>query len=38
MTHVLQPFLGKFPMIYCDDILAYNESIGEHIDHLRQFL
>jgi len=36
MTHVLQPFIGKFLAIYFDDILVYSKSRAAQVNHLRQ--
>ena len=36
MDIVLRPFLGKFVVFFLDDILVYNRSEEEHLNHLRQ--
>jgi hypothetical protein len=34
MNHALRAFLGRFVVVYFDDILVYNKSLDEHIEHL----
>jgi len=38
MHHVLREFLGKFVVVYFDDILIYSMSQDDHLHHLRSVL
>jgi hypothetical protein len=38
MTHVLDPFIHQFIIVYLDEICIYSKSLEEHLDHIRQVL
>ena len=38
MNEVLRPFIGRFVVVYFDDILIYSRSRTDHLQHLRDVL
>ena len=38
MNHVLRDYIGKYVVVYFDDILDYSQSLESHIVLLREVL
>ena len=38
MNNVLRAFIGKFVVVYFDDILVYRKNLDDHLIHLKSVL
>ena len=38
MNHILRAFIGKFVMVYFDDILINSKNLADHVQHLKSVL
>ena len=35
MNHAMRAFIGRFVIVYCDDILVYSKELDKRINHLQ---
>jgi len=38
MNHILCNFIGRFVVVYFNDILIYNKSLDEHVEYLKNVI
>ncbi|KAI3819028.1 hypothetical protein L1987_12850 [Smallanthus sonchifolius] len=36
MNYVFKPFIGRFAVVYFDDILVFSQDVPQHVHHLKQ--